>query len=267
MRTAVTFDLWHTLIYLEPPEQEEYMHRQLESATQVLEDSEPVPGTPRRDRAALKAAFELELTGAVSSAAEGRSIRPEEQLERAARSSGRVPRPQAYVRALEKTIAETPLHLAPDALSVLGELRDRGYALALISNTVGEPGRLLRPALHAFGLDEYVEAYTFSDERPWAKPAPEIFRETLREIGSEPPRAIHVGDGWSDMEGARRANLAGRILYTGLQRYGARYRELFAPPTADVVDSAYVVRALPEVVPIVERLLPVTDDERGERGS
>ena len=253
---AVTFDLWHTLVYLEPEVEESYMRHQIDAATDVLEASDTVPGVPRRSGADLRAAFEREYSGAVVAAGEGRSITPAEQLIRAARAAGRVPRPDAYLDALERTVGSTQFRLASETLPVLRELRDRGYAVGVISNTVGEPGRFLRPILRGMGFDEYVQVYTFSDEQPWAKPAPEIFRSALAALGSNPSAAVHIGDAWSDIEGARRAGMLGGILFTGLQRYGERYRELFFPTGSDRPHSDYSVSTLSEVVPIVQRLVP-----------
>jgi FMN phosphatase YigB (HAD superfamily) len=160
------------------------------------------------------------------------------------------------VAELARILRATPFLLAPGAVSVLRELAQLGYALGVISNTVGEPGRLLRPMLASFGFDEYVGVYTFSDEHPWAKPAPEIFRATLRALGSKPSAALHVGDSWSDMEGARRAGMLGGVLFIGLQRYGERYRQLFTKPGAAHLNSNLRATTLSEVVPLARRLLP-----------
>ena len=100
----------------------------------------------------------------------------------------------------------------------------------MISNTIGEPGATLRPILTSMGFDEVVEEYLFSDELPWTKPDPAIFLEALRRLGSDPSHAVHVGDGWPDIEGPKRTGMKAGILYTGLQTYGAEYQRLFLPP-------------------------------------
>ncbi len=165
-------------------------------------------------------------------------------------------RPREYLEALERTVASSPFRIAPDALRVLGELRDLGYVIGVISNTVGEPGRFLRPILHRMGFDAFVQVYTFSDEHPWTKPAPEIFRATLDALGSTPAAGVHVGDGWSDIDGARRSGMAAAILFTGLQAYGEEYRKLFLPTGRERPDAEHTVRTLAEVVPLVRRLVP-----------
>ena len=44
IRPAVTFDLWHTLVYLEPEAEEAYIDYQIDTAVSVLEGSDPLPG-------------------------------------------------------------------------------------------------------------------------------------------------------------------------------------------------------------------------------
>ncbi|MGI0128774.1 MAG: HAD family hydrolase [Thermoplasmata archaeon] len=255
-KPAVTFDLWHTLVYLEPEAEEGYMRHQVEAAVQVLETSQMVGNASRASAEELRAAFEKEYADAVQAAGEGRTVTPAEQLSRAAEATGRVPRPDAYLAALERAVATTAFRQAPDALPVLRELGESGYTIGVISNTIGEPGRFLRPILHRMGFDDLVDQYTFSDEHPWTKPAPEIFDSALRGLDSDPSVAVHVGDGWSDIEGARRARMRGSILFTGLQQYGERYRVLFLPAGWDHPPADHRASALREVVPIVRRLVP-----------
>jgi HAD superfamily hydrolase (TIGR01549 family) len=255
VRPAVTLDLWHTLVYLEPDAEERYMGRQVDAAVRVLSESETTRPEPRASEGEIRSAFEREYARAVSTAGEGRSVTPAEQLERAASAVGRVARPREYLDRLREIVAGTPFRRAPGALELLGDLRDRGYSLAVISNTIGEPGQFLRPVMERMGFDEFLRVYTFSDEHPWTKPSPEIFRTTLERLGSAPAHAVHVGDGWPDIEGARRARMLGGILFTGLQQYGARYRSLFLPDGWDRPETSLRAATLAEVAPIVGRLL------------
>jgi FMN phosphatase YigB (HAD superfamily) len=259
-RPVVTFDLWHTLVYLAPEAEELYMRRQIDLAVDILERSKPRSGTPRQAPEALRAAFEREYVAAVLASGEGRTVTPAEQFQRAAVSVELEPDVPQFLDALERVVHATPFQLAPGVFSALGELRDYGYGLGVISNTVGEPGRFLRPMLTDLGFDDYVENYTFSDEHPWSKPAPEIFRTALGELDSDSRSAVHVGDGWSDIEGGRRAGLVGTVLFTGLQQYGARYRTLFMPPDWHAPPADHTAGTLAEAVPIVRRLLPPPEE-------
>ena len=254
---AVTFDLWHTLVYVSPSEEERYMRGQLEVAADVLARSPGLGGGSDRGRRALRTAFRREYEAAVTASRVGRSVSPAEQFERAARACGRRPRTELYLRSLRRLVATLRFRVAPAARPVLRALRREGYRVGVLSNTTGEPGRYLRPALTRFGFDPLVDAYTFSDELPWSKPSPKIFEAALARLGSAPRAAVHVGDGWSDMEGGRRARLVGTVLYTGLQEYGPEYRRLFLAPNARPVEGDRRVAELTDVPPIVRELLPI----------
>lgn len=253
---SVTIDLWHTLIYLEPEDEEAYMQAQVSIATEVLASSPLRPGASGSTREELGRAFEREYARAVAESGQGYTVTPAEQLERAARSTGRDASPDRYLRGLAEEIDRLPFERAPRAFGFLDALKGDGYHLGLISNTVGEPGRFLRPVLERMGFQPYFETYVFSDEHPWTKPSPEIFRAALAGLGDPPNRAVHVGDGWSDVEGAKRAGLRAAILYTELNHYGARYKELFLPPGWDRPETEHVAANLEEALTEIRGLLP-----------
>jgi FMN phosphatase YigB (HAD superfamily) len=253
---AVTLDLWHTLIYLPPDDEEAYMTHQVRLGTEVLLSSARLPGAPELSERELRGAFELAYAAAVSASSEGRTVTPAEQLREAAKETGRDADPREYLMKLRNEIAGTHFRRAPGALELLAELREDGYRVGIISNTVGEPGAFLRPVLASMGFDRFVESYVFSDEHPWTKPSPEIFRYALGKLDATPAEAVHVGDGWSDLEGARRASFRAAILFTGLHEYGAQYRKLFLPGVPENPDAGYQTDRLEEVGPIVRKLLP-----------
>jgi len=250
--TAVTLDLWHTLIYLEPDAEEAYMDAQLDLAAEVLAGSATRPGAPPLSLPQLRESFGTVYADAVHEAQEGRSVPPGVQIQRAAARVGRVPQPQAYLEGLARLVAATPFLPAPGVLELLRSLRSQGHRLAVISNTVGEPGESLRPRLVELGIDRWIDLYEFSDAHPWTKPAPEIFQDALRQLGVVPSRAIHVGDGWVDVEGARRAAFLAGILFTGLQRYGHRYHAMFLPPGWESPPTDYRVGRLEELPAMVD---------------
>ncbi len=253
---AVTLDLWHTLMFLPADAEERYMETQVEVARRALAAANRRPGAPDRTEAGLGRAFEEEYARAVALAGDGVTVTPAEQFRRTAEATGRDADVEAYLAALEPVVRQLALRRAPGALELLRSLREDGYGVAVISNTVGEPGAFLRPTLTAMGFDPYVEAYVFSDELPWTKPAPEIFRSALSGLGASPGEAVHVGDGWSDIEGARRAGYRAGILFTGLREYGERYRRLFLPDGWADPPSEHVARRLEEVGTLVRQLLP-----------
>ena len=255
--SAVTIDLWHTLMYLPPEDEEAYMAHQIALGQDVLRSSPRLPGAPEMSDADLGRAFERAYSDAVAESVEGRTVTPAEQVVRAAKETGRAADPRAYLSRLRTEVEATRFRVAPGALDLLRELRGLGYRVGMISNTIGEPGAFLRPILAKMGFDRYVETYVFSDEHPWTKPSPEIFRLALDQLEGEPHEAVHVGDGWADIEGARRAGFRGAILFTGLQSYGARYRKMFLTEVPGDRPAEYRAERLDEVGPIVRQLLPL----------
>jgi len=254
---AVTLDLWHTLLYLSPEKEERYMARQLALGREVLRESPRLPGAPDLSDAELGSAFERAYVGAVRASLEGSTITPAEQILEAAAETGRAVDPQMYLSRLKAEVEATEFHRAPGAIELLSELHENGYHLGLVSNTVGEPGALFRPILAAMGFDPYLETIVFSDEHPWTKPAPEIFELALGNLHATPTEAVHVGDGWSDLEGARRTGYRGSVLFTGLHSYGPRYRELFLLGEPDDLPAGLRTDRLADVAPFVRKLLPL----------
>lgn len=251
----MTLDLWHTLIFLEPEAEEEYMASQVELAGASLAAAARRPGAAVLGIDEFRSAFSEEYAAAVAASQRGRTVTPGEQIERAAARAGRVVDTRAYLGGLRDLVARTPFREAPGAREMLHQLRDTGLRTALISNTTGEPGAAIRPVLTALGFDGLLDTLVFSDEQPWSKPAPEIFATALTSLGIPPSRAVHVGDGWVDIEGARRAGLRGGILFTGLRSYGERYRALFLPDGWSDPPTDYRTDRLSEVPRIAARLL------------
>ena len=98
---------------------------------------------------------------------------------------------------------------------VLPALAER-YALGLISDTGLTPGRVLRQVMRRDHLLSFFDALTFSDELGIAKPKPEPFLHTLRELGARPGEAAHIGDlPETDLRGARRVGMK-VILFLGV---------------------------------------------------
>jgi HAD superfamily hydrolase (TIGR01509 family) len=225
----LSLDIWHTLLFLEPTAEEAYMRAQVDLAVALLADAPVRPGDRPRGADGFRPAFEAVYAEAVAASQQGLSVTPAAQIEEAGRRTGRLPDPRRYLQGLTDLVGQAPFRVAPGAIRILERLRATDWRTAVVSNTVGEPGRALQPILSRLGLTSLIDTFVFSDELPWTKPSPEIFREALRRLSVPSERAVHVGDGWVDIEGARRAGLRAGVLYTGLQDYGARYRQLFLP--------------------------------------
>lgn len=115
---------------------------------------------------------------------------------------------QEILRAYSDSFFVHPPVPHEDALTVLNGARDLGLKIGLISNTGMTPGVAFRKFMDQHGMLKYFDTLTFSDEVQLAKPGEEIFLMTLRELGAGPSDSIHVGDHVvNDVVGARRAGM------------------------------------------------------------
>ena len=97
----------------------------------------------------------------------------------------------------------------PDVAPALRELRERGLALAVVSNWDCS----LRDVLDAAGVLELVDEVVTSAEVGAAKPDPAPFRAAVEALGREPAEAVHVGDREdNDVRGAEAAGIRTVLL-------------------------------------------------------
>jgi putative hydrolase of the HAD superfamily len=116
----------------------------------------------------------------------------------------------AYFDALFAFFADPANWCAdPEAPQVLDDLRQRGFALGVVSNF----DYRLYGILNGLALTAHFDSITLSSEAGFAKPAPEIFNAALRKHAVEPAAAIHVGDSEPlDVKGAAAAGIAAVLL-------------------------------------------------------
>jgi putative hydrolase of the HAD superfamily len=132
------------------------------------------------------------------------------------------------------------LRAADGAAETLAALRDAGYRIGLISNTIW-PAELHMEDLEEIGLLHYLEHMIFSGEIGMWKPNRQIFLHALEALGAAPEQSVFVGDSpHEDIGGARGA---------GMRAIWVRGPEF---PLRDVQPDA-IIDALPELLPILER--------------
>lgn len=137
---------------------------------------------------------------------------------------------------------DAPPKVADDAEPVLSALTQKGYRLALISNTAATPGHTLNAYLEEKGLSGYFEHYTFSDEVLMCKPNPNIFLYTLLQMGVKVDQAVHVGDHLrNDILGANEVGMRS-ILLEGPDETG-----LDVTPTARIKGLSELPEALEQL--------------------
>ena len=105
-------------------------------------------------------------------------------------------------------------HVFPETEPVLEKLRDSGYLLGVISNSVGTVEEQLGRA----GLAPYFRFVLDSAVVGVEKPHPEIFQMALDRAAVSPSEALFVGDTYgTDIGGARAAGIRGVLI----DRFGA----------------------------------------------
>ena len=109
--------------------------------------------------------------------------------------------PEEFAPAFVEAIVFRPLAGAAEALV---RLRNAGLALACISNWDISLGRQLERS----GLRGLFAEMVSSAEAGAAKPDPAVFAIALERLGVTAERALHIGDGDTDREGAAAAGLA-----------------------------------------------------------
>jgi putative hydrolase of the HAD superfamily len=117
-----------------------------------------------------------------------------------------------------RVVGETiPLAVAPGVEDCLGLLRDGGIRIGIVCDVGLTSSPTLRDRLAGLGLLGYFDAFAFSDETGWFKPAPESFRPALEGLGVDPRDAAHVGDNLrTDVAGARAIGMVS-VRYTGFR--------------------------------------------------
>jgi putative hydrolase of the HAD superfamily len=112
----------------------------------------------------------------------------------------------------EQRCWDRAVRVDPEALGVLGRLRERGLKLGICSNAPFPP-EMMRRQLRSNGIEPAVDGVVFSSEVGRRKPAPELYRAALDAIGTEPERTLFVGDRVrEDYEGPRALGMRAVVL-------------------------------------------------------
>jgi putative hydrolase of the HAD superfamily len=206
MIKAVFFDLYHTLVRYEPPQEEleakalkdfgidvspEVFHRPLASADEFI--YQEIAHRPLSQRS------------------------PEEKMALYAQYQ-RIVLKEAGIEADEKLVLgllgkmqqfKMKLVLFDDVAPALDALKDQGLTLGLISNVEKD----MTATLNELGLPSWLDIVVTSQDCGFNKPRPEIFQEALKRAGVQPSEAVYVGDQYQvDCIGADHAGIKGILL-------------------------------------------------------
>ena len=105
--------------------------------------------------------------------------------------------------------AQMKLVLFDDVAPALTELKKRGLILGLISNLEQDANE----TLNRLGLHLWLEIVVTSKDAGVNKPQPEIFLEAINRAGVQPAEALYIGDQYQvDILGANGAGMKGILL-------------------------------------------------------
>jgi putative hydrolase of the HAD superfamily len=111
-----------------------------------------------------------------------------------------------------------PLELAAGIVATIDTLRAARVRVGIVCDVGLTPAPTLRARLDALGLLSSFDAWAFSDETGWFKPAPEAFAPALAGMGIDDASTVaHVGDNpRTDVAGALALGMIA-VRYTGFR--------------------------------------------------
>jgi putative hydrolase of the HAD superfamily len=252
MIDTITFDLWNTLIINHPPDMEKYRSRRMEKIGRILEENE-VKLTP----AELLEAYLEGLEKCKETWRKNIDLSTEEQLNilfgflKDVRFEDKIQylMPDLVEAYVSPILDDTP-QLVKGGKEVLAELKKDGYKIGLICNTGTTPGITIRKVLKRFGMIDFFDVTTFSNELKIRKPDPRIFQETLDRLKSDPHQSMHVGDLISvDVLGAKNVGMIAVLLITN-----QRSHDDILPDCDEEIPPDYSIGELTDLKQILDDL-------------
>jgi putative hydrolase of the HAD superfamily len=208
--SAVTFDLWDTLIQEHPGGAQRVAKSRIDDVIQILGQNGIAHTEKEVQEAYDKSGIFLELTWS-----KRRDLTVKDQVLFLlncidGKLVGKLR--DEDLEAIEKTYSEGILDnlpmLLPGAKEALKSVNSKGYRVGLISNTGRTPGSVLRVVMQDMGILHHFDVTSFSNELMVRKPAETIFRRTLADLKVPPKAAVHIGDNPDqDIEGAKKIGM------------------------------------------------------------
>ena len=206
MIKAVFFDLYHTLVTYDPP-QEDLEARALKELGVDVQPSTLRGPIVAADEFIYKEIAKRPLSLHTREEKMALYMKYQETVLREAA----VPYDTNLVMGLLSKMQQTTMNLVlfDDVASALTELKKRGLILGLISNIEQD----IDETLIRLGLPSWLEIVVTSQDAGANKPQPEIFLEALKRAGVQPEEALYIGDQYQvDVIGANGAGMMGILL-------------------------------------------------------
>lgn len=203
---TVTFDLWNTLIAHDGFYDDNIRRFRIDGITDALNDKGLAI-----TKAGVEHAYQLSGVRLEERWSQDQDMDVDEQLRLFLDCMGVAPT-GSLIEAIDEPYTDAVLKVKPflveGARDAISDVKNRGYNVALISNTGRTPGKSMRKIMKEFGILDMFDTVTFSNEAGYLKPHPKIFEDTLSRLGAVPDRSVHVGDhAILDILGARKAGM------------------------------------------------------------
>ena len=198
---AIGFDLFNTLLTIEPSA--------LEDAVERLTHSLNMSGIPVEMESFKKAHMEAALRFINGTRIEGRETHNRFWISAALMSQGHEigPDDSRIAEAVDAYFSAFMgrCHLIPGTIEMLKALKGT-YRLGLLSNFTHPPA--MREIIDSLGLTPHFDVVLISGELGYRKPHPLVFRLLIEELGVKRSQILYIGDDPEpDIVGARRAGI------------------------------------------------------------
>lgn len=197
---AVTYDLWNTLVY-----NRNYGEFRLPALKKTLSDFGYSFDYPVVEDAYLDG---FRFSGRVIRAENHRHVETAEIVGEVLRLLE--VKDEGVLNELVPMYEDSFLCAPPELKEGVFEALDytKRYRVGLVSVTGVSPGRLVRRVLKEYGIIDYFEALSFSDEVKWVKPNVKLYHAATESLKTAPEDSVHVGDSMKgDIVGAKRAGM------------------------------------------------------------
>ncbi|MCX7918757.1 MAG: HAD family hydrolase [bacterium] len=207
MMQGIIFDLFDTLIYIEPS----ILNTELDNMAAVAGVASKVF---RENWAPKSAVHRIEYF-------KGR-LALSDYFAVILKEMGKVPDPQIIQKLVEIRLAmREHVRYFEDTLPTLTKLREQGYNLGLISNL----GSLWGKVIDTLALKSHFDAVTLSYEVALAKPEPEIYLYTAEKLGCKPESCMFIDDQFDYVTAATRVGMVGCWLNRNSREQPVRLSE------------------------------------------
>lgn len=137
--------------------------------------------------------------------------------------------------AFKETFSRGEVELIDGVNGLFGELRQRGFSLAIVTSSMTE---VVVPFLKARNLDSYLDCVIGRTEVPRLKPFPDPLLKCVKILNVEPGESVYVGDSIIDIQAGKAAGTGTIGVLTGasdLNRLKAESPDMILDSVGDLL--------------------------------